>query len=622
MGEPRSGALVLYRSRPARVREVAAGRVEIELGDGEARKVRPKDITVLHPGPCALRDLVPGAVEDVDSVRELVAAEGGAVDLRTLAELLCGQYTPASAWTAWQLVGEGLHFEGSPESLRARSGAAVAQDRARHERAADADAAWSAFLERVRAGRCGAQDNSFLRETEQLALGQRDQSRLLRELGRAQTPQNAHALLLQVGWWTVARVPYPERAGLSLCPPAAAIGTPSTQPRLDLTHLRSLAIDDEGNRDPDDAVAIDADGALWVHVADVADLVPPGSEADTEARARGSTLYLPEGPVPMLPPEAVAQLGLGLAADGVGPALSFRIRVGDAGRIAAFDAMPSRVRVQRLTYAQAEDALETDATLARLAALAEASRRRRLEAGAVDLDWPEVRIRVQCRDSGGEPEIDIQSLPPLRSRRVVAESMILAGEGAAAFAAARGLPFPYSVQDGAATEGEGPTRTGLAAAFALRRRQLPSRVSGAVGPHRGLGLPAYARATSPMRRYLDLLCHQQLRAAVTGSAPLDEVALLERAVAAETAAALVRGAERQANRHWTLVWLGQQSGWRARGELIDTRGRRGLLAIPALALETSVTLPPGGLPGSQYEVSLRSVDLPRLEAHLELTPIA
>ncbi|RUA01587.1 MAG: hypothetical protein DSY84_05150, partial [Candidatus Neomarinimicrobiota bacterium] len=79
----------------------------------------------------------------------------------------------------------------------------------------------------------------------------------------------------------------------------------------------------------------------------------------------------------------------------------------------------------------------------------------------------------------------------------------------------------------------------------LRRRQQPARVSGGPAPHRGLGLEAYGRATSPMRRYVDLLVHQQLRAVATGAPPpWDETALMERAAQAETASRNVRAVER------------------------------------------------------------------------------
>ena len=321
----------------------------------------------------------------------------------------------------------------------------------------------------------------------------------------------------------------------------------------------------------------------------------------------------------MLPTGIVDQLGLGLRADGIGPALSFRLELDEAGCLTACAAMPSTVRVQRLTYAQAEPLLEQDHDLARIAQLVDLAHRRRLAAGALELSWPEVRVRVDRQ--GDEPRIEIIPLAPLRSRDVVAGCMILAGEGVARHALDTGLPLPFSIQEaGAEAEDDGAVRTGAAAAFALRRRQRPARVSGSAGPHRGLGLEAYARTTSPLRRYLDLLVHQQLRAVAEGQAPMEETTLMARAAEAESVAGSTRVTERQCNRHWILAWLREQKNWHGRAELIDTRGRRGLVLLPDLALESPVSLPPGGVPGAVYEATVRGVDLPRLDLHLELTP--
>ena len=617
MTELPAGGLVLYKGRPACVKKPGEGRLEIETGDG-SRRVRPKDVTLIHPGPCSLADLsASGPVESVEEVRDLLHGEAPC-DLATLAELLFGVVTPASAWASWQLVADGLHFSGSPEAVLARSAVEAADESRRRDEAARRARAWSDFIERARSGVVEAGDGEFLRPLEELARGRRRGSPVLKELGRAETEENAHALLLELGRWSARDLPYADRAGISLEAPRMAVGDPPPEPRRDLTHLPALAIDDEGSRDPDDAVSVDEEGALWVHVADVASIVTPDSDTDLEARGRGATLYLPDGQVPMLPPQVVERLALGLGDGGESPALSFRLLLDGDGSLAECSFEPSRVRVERLSYGAALERLPGDPVLDCLMELTRLSRSRRMEAGAVDLEWPEARIRV----TGGteEPAIDVEPLAFSPVRRMVAEAMVLAGEGTARFAAESGVPLPFSVQEAApSAEGEQPAPEGsLAAAFALRRRQAPARVSAAPAPHEGLGLQAYARVTSPLRRYLDLLAHQQLRAWAAGAEPLDGARMLECAVQAESAARAVRGTERLANRHWTLVWLQQRPGWSGEAELIDARGRRGLAVIPDLALEAPVSLPPGGRPGGRYEVAVRHVDLPRLDLHLEM----
>ena len=114
-----------------------------------------------------------------------------------------------------------------------------------------------------------------------------------------------------------------------------------------MTSLTAFAIDDADSHDPDDAISF-ADGLLYVHVADPAALVVPGSPADDEAMNRGENLYLPEGISHMLPPEATAIFGLGLQP--VSPALSFAVRISDSGEAVLEKMVLSRIRVERLTY--------------------------------------------------------------------------------------------------------------------------------------------------------------------------------------------------------------------------------------------------------------------------------
>ena len=89
----RASGLVLYKRRPARVKDVdaGAGRIEVETEGGGSQRVRPKDVVCLHPGPATLADLhTPDRVEDIDSVRDLLTTETDGVDLATLAEWLYG----------------------------------------------------------------------------------------------------------------------------------------------------------------------------------------------------------------------------------------------------------------------------------------------------------------------------------------------------------------------------------------------------------------------------------------------------------------------------------------------------------------------------------------------------
>ena len=600
----RRGSLVLYKNRAARV--IRAGdKVEIEADGGEPLRVRPKDVALLHPGPLeSLGELAPQRGE-VETAWELLA--GDTTTLRELAELVYGAYTPATAWATWELVADGLYFGGAPEEVVVCTPEEVDQKRAAREARAAKQAAWAAFLERARAGQILPEDGGYLTEVEQVALGKRDKSRVLRELGRTESPENAHATLLELGYWDDTAVPYPQRLGVDSTSPTVELAELPDEERVDLTHLPAFAIDDEGNQDPDDALSLEGN-RLWVHVADVAALVPPNSAADVEARARGATLYLPDTRALMLPLPAIERLGLGL--DDVSPALSFGLDLGPQGEILDMEVAPSWVRVTRLTYEEADARLE-EAPFGDLHRIAQVHEKRRQERGAANINLPEVRIQVE------DGQVVIRPLLRSKSRDIVLEAMLMAGEAAAGYALERDIPFPYTTQDPPDTE-ERPQDGDMAGMFGLRRFLKPSAYSGVPAPHAGLGLEVYAQVTSPLRRYLDLVAHQQLRAHLRGEDLLEATALLERVGAAAAVSRDVRRAERLARRHWTLVYLTQNPGWHGEGVVVDKRDRRATLLIPELDLEVRVHMRGDIALNSMVPVAVKGVNLAELEAYLRV----
>jgi exoribonuclease-2 len=134
---PRPDSLVLYKIRPARVLAVA-DKIDIEIDGGQTKRVRPKDIVVLHPGPLrSLRELTP-CDGQLDEAWELL--EGAETDLKELTELVYGDFTPAAAWAAWQLVAEGLYFEGDVGQIRPRPADVIERERTEREAKARAEA--------------------------------------------------------------------------------------------------------------------------------------------------------------------------------------------------------------------------------------------------------------------------------------------------------------------------------------------------------------------------------------------------------------------------------------------------------------------------------------------------
>jgi exoribonuclease-2 len=592
-------ALVIYKGKPA-LAEEKGDRLELTLEGGEKLKVRSKDVLFLHPGPSRLELRVPEGEEE--AAWELL--EGQKVSLKELAELAFGAYTPEAAYGAYLLAQKGERFVLEGGEVRARTREELASLEEMKRRKEERERAFGEAVERIRQGRPSLEDRPLLAEVEALAYGERKESRLLKALGLPETPEAAHGLLLRLGLWRREN-PHPRRLGLPLAPPDLPVPPLPEEERVDLTHLPAFAVDDEGSQDPDDALyaeRVEEGFRLFVHVADAAALVGPGSPLDQEALRRGANLYLPEGTVPMLPLAVTEALGLGLKE--VSPALTFELLVSPEGELLREDLYLSWVRVRRLSY---REALEVEA-LAPMKALAEAFLRKRLAQGALDIALPEVKVRVE-----GE-EIRITPLPPYESRVWVREAMLLAGYAAAHLALREGLPFPFATQEAPSHRVEGE---GLAAMWAQRKTLKRAQLKAVPAPHRGLGLPLYAQVTSPLRRYLDLVAHQQLRAWLKGERPLSQGEVLERVGAAEAVADLVREGERRSKLHWTLLYL-MEKGYEGPGVLVERRGGQGVFLLPELGLTAQVAL--SGPLALNAEVRLRflEADLPALEARFAL----
>jgi exoribonuclease-2 len=309
----------------------------------------------------------------------------------------------------------------------------------------------------------------------------------------------------------------------------------------------------------------------------------------------------------MLPQKATQMLGLGLSE--VSPALSMGFRVDSNGEVGDFELAPSWIRVSRLSYEEADEQLETE-TLRELYQLARIYEERRRRNGAVMIDMPEVKMWLS------DGQVHIRPLPPLRSRTLVREAMLMAGESVARYALEHDIPFVFSSQDFPLDDM--PPANTLSEMYALRRLLKPSQRSGKPGSHAGLGLELYAQATSPLRRYLDLVAHQQLRAHLRGEEILDVQAITERIGAAAAVAGGVRWAERRSNEHWTLVYLQQNPGWEGEGIVVDRRDHRAVVVIPELGLETVIyEKRPLHLDGT-VRLSLNGINLPELEAYFRI----
>jgi exoribonuclease-2 len=593
--QPRS--LVIYKNRPALVSETGE-KIRVTTQNGEDLRVRPKDLQLLHPGPASLSELEPPPKGDLKGAWELLKGEDS-FTLKEMAELAFDEWSPCSAWAAWLSLREGLYFTGTADALSCCSAEDIERKEERKKREEQEAEERGAFIETLKESLKNktplpaSVDRSTaerqLADVEALALGKSEKSRTLKELGREENPEWAHEILLASGFWTPFVNPYPARLGLDLSSPAAVPPPVPEEDRVNLSDLPAWAVDNSWSDDPDDAVSWDFSGPkkiIWVHVADPAASIGPEDPAEREARARGSTLYLPEGVYRMLADETLPVFALGIKT--ISPALSFKMTLNEEGGIEETEIFPSLVKVNRIDYAEAGRLAGEDENWAALFRWAGQNEERRLDTGAVLIDFPEVHIHA---DIPGK-KVSIEPVPSRRSADVIRECMILAGEGAAAWALRRQIPFPYAGQE---EGGEFPRKRleGLAGAFQIRRLMRPRSITTKPRVHWGLGLDHYSQVTSPLRRYTDLAAHQQIRAFLRKEPPLTEEELGRRLGEAEISTQAIARAERASRLHWTAVYLSEQTG--SSWEAIVLEKKSGPAShrpvyIPALGLETSTAL--------------------------------
>ncbi|MCK5813498.1 MAG: RNB domain-containing ribonuclease [Cocleimonas sp.] len=605
MSEIKKGALVYYKSKAAVVTKVA-DKFEI-LFFKTTKRVRDKDIELLHPGPIkdvtTLDMATPKALETLEETIELL--EGETVSLEELSEFLYDEFTPQSAWSSWMLVVDGLYFEGDTNEIKARSLDLIAEEKQQRDDKKAKKEAWDSLLLRIRNGEIEKQDYPHLAEVEQLACGEREGSRILKKIGIGETKEGAHKLLLRLNYWPQEYNPWPRRMGVDMSKPTLDIPEAIETERRDLQHLPAWAIDDVGNKDPDDAISWEGN-RVWVHIADASSIITPDSALDIEARSRGTNLYLPDRVIHMLPSGITEQLGLGLQQQS--PALSISFIVNESGELDDIDIFFSVLNVTRTTYDDANQELET--TFAELNVITERYRQRRLDNNAAMLDLPDVNLHV---DKQG-----IISVAPYRndgSRQLVSECMLAAGEAVSQFAHKNNIPIPFAYQPEPETiqHPQKPSEH-----YAYRRCFKASRHSTEPASHFGLGLPQYTRVTSPLRRYLDLVTHQQLRAFITGGEMLEHDALVERIGLADEASFASRKAERFSTQHWKMLYLKQNKDWKGEAIVVMLNDRNISIIMPTLALEPRVRSKSPVELDQSLTVQVSSIDITTLRANFQI----
>jgi ribonuclease R len=378
-----------------------------------------------------------------------------------------------------------------------------------------------------------------------------------RVLGRLSDP-GVDVLAVAYGYGLVLDFP----AGVTAAAEAAARGRMADpgEGRVDRTDLLVVTVDPADAKDHDDALSVEMVAAgTWevgIHIADVSHFVPEDGPVDREARARGTSVYLVDRVIPMLP-EQLSGDACSLRAGVDRLALSVFLTVDPQGSV--HDARFQRTRIRsrrRLAYEEAQLSLDGERTLGdgidealrTLDDLARGLRSQRRSRGSLDLDLPEARVIL---DEEGVP-LDIQKVERLEAHRLIEDWMIAANEATARACGARGLPVLYRVHEPPVRERAEELRDFLArlgqklprkktlapddlqhllervrgrpeehlvSTVVLRSLQR-ARYDGANLGHFGLASEAYLHFTSPIRRYPDLVVHREVvRTLVLGQPP-------------------------------------------------------------------------------------------------------
>ena len=317
--------------------------------------------------------------------------------------------------------------------------------------------------------------------------------------------------------------------------------------RVDLTSLLTFTIDPADAKDHDDALSVEYLGhdrvRVGIHIADVSHFVPLGSPVDVEASARGTSVYLVDRTIPMLPPvlaNDVCSLNPGARRF----ALSVFVTLDSAGQIHEHRYQHTIIKCRvALSYETTQEVLEgnssgdpeIDEALYVLRDHARAVRALRGSRGALDFDLPETEVLL---DPSGEP-LEIRRRERLEAHRLIEDFMILANELVAGDLEELELLGLYRVHEPPAPQkvdnlsdtlaqlglalpsgqlspsdlqkillwAEGRAEESLVNTMVLRSLRRARYCTENLG-HFGLGSPGYSHFTSPIRRYPDLVVHR------------------------------------------------------------------------------------------------------------------
>jgi exoribonuclease II len=435
-------------------------------------------------------------------------------------------------------------------------------------------------------------------------------------------PHAGYELLIKAGIWnrdenlSLLRsdqpVDFPDschRLTENLCEPTAE-DLLSDPKRKDLRFLKTFTIDGAATRDFDDALHIirKEDGLIEVgiHITDVSYHVPIKSPLFAEAKERATSIYFPEGHIPMLPQRLSLDL-CSLIQGKVRPTISFLVTFSPEGSVVHSTIVPAVIEVKRqLSYREADGLIDRDPDLAALNVIRQQLRQQRVDRDALLLSLPDVNIDIRDRD-----HIQVYLAPvDTPARNLVSELMILANGLAASYLAAREAPGLFRSQPPPRKRIISGVQNSLADIAHQRRYLARGELTSHPKPHSGLGLNSYTTITSPIRRFLDLAMQHQLSHMLHGRGILfsgEECKTFTGLIQQKLGRA--NAIRQQRHRYWILRYLAPKEGQRVNALVVGVGPKRiNLLLCDCLF---DVDLPPNSTfpvdPGDIVRIRLTRV---------------
>jgi len=334
---------------------------------------------------------------------------------------------------------------------------------------------------------------------------------------------------------------------------------PESSDRKDLTYLPLMTIDGQSTLDYDDAISFEDYGdscCLGVHIVDVGHYVKKDDPIDQEARLRASSIYMPDRKISMLPP-SMAEGFCSLKAGELRPAISMLIHLSKTSEILDYEVVPSLIRVQRqLTYYDINMVADSSREIASLCDIAMKFRQKRISDGAVQITLPDINVWISDSGEIGVNRINRES----PGRMMVAEIMIMANWLMAKFLSSHGVSAIFRSQPGPRDRLYKGCEGSLFQNYMQRRLLSRFMLLNKAERHSGLGLDAYVTATSPIRKYYDLVTQRQIRSVFGQEAPYSPQEIDQIIQRLQEPMLKVSRMQYQRNRYWILKYLESRIG--------------------------------------------------------------